>query len=200
MKTEKTGFRPSRRGFLAGISTLSAMAGVPTIAKAGWSTTVVYAEGMEPGIDQWERRLSLINQYTGESVNDIYWQDGSYNPQVLEQISWVLRDHNNDTAVEIAPQLLDLMNKVRLQLDTKEMFEVTSAYRSPETNKRLVRKSGAARNSLHLHGLAVDCHLPGVKLSALSGAAKGLKRGGVGYYPRRGTVHLDVGPVRSWRA
>jgi len=30
--------------------------------------------------------------------------------------------------------------------------------------------------------------------------AAAMKRGGVGYYPRLGFVHLDVGEVRYWHA
>ena len=35
-------------------------------------------------------------------------------------------------------------------------------------------------------------------LPALHQAALSLQAGGVGYYPKPGFVHVDVGPVRTW--
>ena len=48
-------------------------------------------------------------------------------------------------------------------------------------------------------GRAIDIRLPGVRPSELYQAALTMKAGGVGYYPRSGFVHLDTGPVRTWR-
>jgi uncharacterized protein YcbK (DUF882 family) len=45
---------------------------------------------------------------------------------------------------------------------------------------------------------AADVRLPGVPLSALHGAALGLRRGGVGFYPASDFIHVDTGPVRIW--
>ncbi len=191
--------RPNRRSVLAGISTLAAATAAPQVASAAWDTAVIHAEGNEPGIQQWERRLAVMNRNTGESINDIYWQDGSFVPETLERINWVMRDHNNDQTGEISTHLLNLLNRIRVTLDTDAAFEITSGFRSLETNRRLMRESGAARNSLHLNGLAADCRLQGYSLSGLSKCAKSLKQGGVGSYSRRSTVHIDVGPVRSWR-
>jgi len=46
--------------------------------------------------------------------------------------------------------------------------------------------------------MAIDIQLPGRALPDLRAAAIRLARGGVGYYPRSGFVHVDVGRVRSW--
>ena len=69
-----------------------------------------------------------------------------------------------------------------------------------KTNELLRRRSeGVAKNSYHIKGMAVDINVPNVSLRRLRDIAIGLQRGGVGYYPRHGFVHVDVGPVRTWR-
>jgi uncharacterized protein YcbK (DUF882 family) len=49
-----------------------------------------------------------------------------------------------------------------------------------------------------MEGKAMDLHIEGVSLADLRDAAKGLRKGGVGYYPHDGFVHVDTGPVRTW--
>lgn len=95
--------------------------------------------------------------------------------------------------------LLGYLVTVQSLLETSEPFQIFSGYRSPETNARLRRAGiGAAPNSYHLKGQAVDLWLPGSATTALHKAALAARRGGVGYYPDRHFVHLDVGPVRHW--
>lgn len=55
-----------------------------------------------------------------------------------------------------------------------------------------------ARHSYHLSSKAIDVFLPTRELGDLRRAGLALGAGGVGYYPRAGFVHLDVGPVRTW--
>ncbi len=78
-------------------------------------------------------------------------------------------------------------------------YQVISGYRSRATNAMLAAASdGVSRNSLHTQGMAIDIRVPGVRLGALRDLAKGLKAGGVGFYPRPDFVHVDVGRVRYW--
>ena len=56
-----------------------------------------------------------------------------------------------------------------------------------------------ASNSFHIRGQAVDIQLSGVPLIKVKQAAESLSNGGVGYYPRSNFVHVDTGPVRTWR-
>ncbi|MGH7634227.1 MAG: YcbK family protein, partial [Gemmatimonadaceae bacterium] len=74
---------------------------------------------------------------------------------------------------------------------------LTSGYRTPATNARLVAE-GAAVNSLHMRGQAADISLRGRTLSQLHTAALSLRGGGVGYYPAHDFIHVDVGPLRTW--
>jgi uncharacterized protein YcbK (DUF882 family) len=147
-----------------------------------------------------ERTLSFRHRHTGEHLTTVYYADGRYLPESLASINRLLRDFRTDEVKDIDPALLDLMYVLQSRLESAEPFEVYSAYRSPETNASLIRRGGgAARNSLHMRGMAVDTRIEGVDAPNLFKAALSLQRGGVGYYGQSSFVHLDVGDVRSWR-
>jgi uncharacterized protein YcbK (DUF882 family) len=55
-----------------------------------------------------------------------------------------------------------------------------------------------AEHSQHMLGEAIDIRIPGVPTARLRDAALSLHRGGVGYYPQSGFVHVDLGRVRGW--
>ena len=56
---------------------------------------------------------------------------------------------------------------------------------------------GVAENSQHLYGRALDVRFPS-RLADAMVAARAMRRGGVGWYPYSGFIHLDSGPVRNW--
>lgn len=146
-----------------------------------------------------ERRLFLHNIHTGETMRGLYWNEGTYVPEALEEINYVLRDYRTGEVKEIDTDLLDLLFALQRKLGSKGPFEIISGYRSPETNALLRRKSrGVARNSLHIRGKAIDIRLPGYELKTVRRAAVDLRRGGVGYYPSSDFVHVDIGRVRYW--
>ena len=75
---------------------------------------------------------------------------------------------------------------------------ILSAYRTPQTNAMLIKTGfGAAENSQHLYGRALDVHF-GDKLAEAMKAARAMQRGGVGWYPHSSFIHIDTGPVRNW--
>jgi hypothetical protein len=75
---------------------------------------------------------------------------------------------------------------------------VLSAYRTRETNAMLARTTfGVADNSQHIYGRALDIRLPSRTEDAMQ-AARAMRRGGVGWYPRSGFFHIDSGPLRNW--
>src|SRR3546814_702757 len=47
-----------------------------------------------------------------------------------------------------------------------------------------------------MQGMAIDLSVPDRDLPDLHRAARALRGGGVGYYPKSGFVHVDVGAVR----
>ena len=146
-----------------------------------------------------ERQLELFNIHTGESLRTVYWADGWYVGGALDEIDHLLRDFRTEEVKQIDLRLLDLLHRLRGVLETDHAFSVISGYRSPETNAMLARRSGGvARNSYHIHGMAIDIRVPGRYTEDIRWAAMGLRRGGVGYYPASDFVHVDVGPIRYW--
>lgn len=145
------------------------------------------------------REVRLFNVNTGERLNAEYWVKGQYLPDAMRAIDWVMRDHRTDQLKQIDPGLLDILAALRLKLEAGQPYDLISGYRSKATNAAMrARSRGVARNSYHTKAQAVDVHMPGVSLVNLMRAGKAMRAGGVGYYPRSGFVHLDVGPVRTW--
>ena len=147
-----------------------------------------------------ERSISLHNINTGEFLTKfIYWQDGNYIKEALDEISHLLRDHRTDEVRPFDPLVLDQACALSRKFESHKPFEILSGFRSEETNQKLRHSSRrVARHSLHIEAKAVDLRLPGVSLKQLRAAALSLHNGGVGYYPKRGFVHIDSGPVRHW--
>jgi uncharacterized protein YcbK (DUF882 family) len=151
------------------------------------------------GIALKERSLSLFNPHTKEGFEGIYWCDGDYVSNALNNINHIMRDIRTNDVKPIDTHLLDLIFSISIKLKPEAPFRVISGYRSPKTNTLLRKRgNGAAKKSYHIKGQAVDIRLPGYRTSVLRRAAYELKKGGVGYYPKRRFVHIDVGPVRYW--
>ncbi|HVL66446.1 MAG TPA: DUF882 domain-containing protein [Vicinamibacterales bacterium] len=148
------------------------------------------------------RTLSFFNTHTGERLTTTYCCDGKYDPEALKQLNYILRDFRVNEVKPIDPGLFDLLHELSGTLETDRPYHIISGYRSPHTNTLLRTKGGAttgvASKSLHMVGKAIDIRVPGVKLDHLRGAARSLKRGGVGYYPASNFVHVDTGRVRFW--
>lgn len=147
------------------------------------------------------RSLSFYAMHTGEELTADYFVNGRYQPQELQAIAHVLRDHRTDQIHDIAPEVLDIVHAVRRMVGSRDAIHVVSGYRSPETNemkRRRSRWSGVAKNSYHLDGKAIDLILPDSDMRQVRRAGIALQAGGVGYYPRSGFVHLDCGPFRTW--
>jgi len=145
-------------------------------------------------------RLRLYNVNTKEQLFVKYRnQSGQYDQEALNEINYVLRCPHTNQICEMDVQLLEYVNQVEKLVGKGKEIRIYSAYRSPSYNDLLIRLGrGAAPNSLHTTGQAVDFAIPGVRLSQVRRAAFKLKRGGVGYYRRQGFIHLDTGPVRYW--
>ena len=175
----------SRRSFLGGLASLSAL------ALAAPATAL-------PGRE--ERVLAFFNTHTSERLTLPYAADGAYLPESLARLDVFLRDHRTGEEHAIDPALFDLMYDLQRATSTSRPFQVISGYRCPSTNRKLRKRSrGVARKSLHMEGRAIDIRIPELKLADLKDAARDLRRGGVGFYPKRGFVHVDTGDVRFWQ-
>lgn len=145
------------------------------------------------------RSLSFFHTHTGESLSCTYYQAGGYAPEQLARVNHFLRDFRTDEVHRIDPGVLDILFELKTRAGCEEPFNVISGYRSPRTNAMLrSRSSGVAAHSLHIQGQAIDIRVPGFPTRRLQELALGMRRGGVGYYPKSDFVHLDTGRVRFW--
>lgn len=144
------------------------------------------------------RRLRLYRPQTGEAVNEVYWADGKIVNDGYVRLSYLLRDAQANQSVYMDPRLLDLIRAVQGYMEYYGFVSplmINSGYRSLATNSRT---EGAARNSMHLQGKAIDFTMPGVPSSYIGALASHYQGGGVGFYTKSGFTHMDTGSVRYW--
>src|SRR5215470_17050713 len=140
--------RLSRRSLLIGAGAASAA----IIAGPGWAAGPRAGDGA--------RTLSFDNAWTGEKLKVTYYESGRYNEGALHALDKMMRDHRDNTVVEMDPRLYDLLFDLHRLMDSPQPFTLISGYRSPETNAMLAAKSRAvAKNSFHLRGWAADVRL-----------------------------------------
>lgn len=167
----------------------------------GAATGLVMPNAFANLLKQPERKLSLLNLHTGESINATYWAEGQYQTGELHAINKVLRDFRTGDVHKMDKDLIDLLNIMHHKMGANRAFHVISGYRSPKTNAALSKNStGVAKKSLHMQGKAIDIRLPGHRLSDLRKVALNLHSGGVGFYPESDFIHVDTGRVRHWGA
>lgn len=143
------------------------------------------------------RRLTLKNAHTGETFDGTYRDQAGPIVNAMADLATLLRDHHSNKVSPIDVATLDFLADVMAAVG-QPRATVLSGFRTPETNARLVAKLGAAEHSQHLLGRAIDISFDR-KLEDAERAARGMQRGGVGWYPQSNFIHLDSGPARSWR-
>ena len=180
----------SRRSFLK--DSLLATAATLLWPRLGWGS--MGEQALRP------LSLSLYNTHTDERLSVTYrTANGDYDPAALAALDRLLRCHYTDEIHPIDPRTLDYLALLDEQLGGGHEIHIISGYRSRRYNALLQRRGrGIASNSLHLQGRALDVRIPKIELDRLKETAFLLARGGIGYYPRSGFVHIDSGPVRRW--
>lgn len=179
-------FRTSRRTILGVFAGLCAVAAAPVYARA---------PGFLRGAGDM-RRIRLRNARTGEHLDTIYYANGRYIPEALTEISFFMRDWRQNVVRQYHPNNVDILAATQGMLETDEPYLLISGYRTPQTNRML---RGAASHSYHMKAMAADVRLQGRNVSQISRAALACKGGGVGTYGRSNFVHMDCGPIRTWR-
>ncbi len=188
----------TRRDFLLGLCAAGVMGvAAPAVAsqrrRQDWRAVVLNR-------DRW---LHLYRPASKETVRVYYYRRNQptgrrWLAKPYSQICKLLRDVEYGQSIRMSPKLIDLLYIIQAYLKANGkpyVIHITSGYRTPEHNKRL---RGAASNSLHMQGLAADITVPGIPVSELSKLVKAIGVGGVGIYPRKNFVHVDVGRVRTW--
>ena len=142
-------------------------------------------------------RLRLLDAHTGATFDGSYRDASGPIARVMDELYVFLRDHHSGRIVNIDVGVIDFLADI-MAATGQTSAVVLSAFRSHETNAMLARTTfGVAENSQHTYGRALDVRFP-AKLADAVAAARAMRRGGVGWYPHSGFIHLDTGPVRNW--
>ena len=188
MKQTSSSTSFSRRALL-GAFAATALVSAPTYSKAA---------GLLRGSGD-IRRIKMYSARTGEKIDMIYWVEGDYIKDAVQEVNHFMRDWRTGDVKNMDLRTIDIMAASLNLLDVSEPFMLLSGYRSPKTNAMLrSRSSGVAKNSLHLKGQAADLRLSSRSVSQIGRAAAPCAAGGVGRYSGSNFVHMDCGPVRTW--
>ncbi len=180
-----------RDPFLAMVALSGFVLMLSFVAKESASARPVFPE---------ERRLRLFHTHTGERIDIVYRRGDAYLDDALGRLDHFLRDHRTGQGLHYDPHLFDLLTDLTAAAGKPDAeIAVVCGYRSPWSNEFLrAHTAGVAKHSLHMQARAIDIRLPGVSTRDLRSAALSLHRGGVGYYPRSGFIHVDTGRVTQW--
>jgi uncharacterized protein YcbK (DUF882 family) len=147
------------------------------------------------------RELWLRRQGTTEEIREVYWRDGNIVPEGYWKICALLRDAKANVMTTMDPGILDVLWGITGYYRAWRWMQpivATSGFRTLATNSSLMHE-GAARNSMHLYGKAIDVFIKGVPPKDIGILGLHLRQGGVGFYPSKGFTHLDTGRMRTWR-
>jgi uncharacterized protein YcbK (DUF882 family) len=144
-------------------------------------------------------RIDLLSEKNGLSFSGPYRNGGQrYDKTALQSICRVFDAPYDPELSNLSLRLLEFLDFLQDSLHREAKITITSGYRSPEYNTRVRNRGGlAAKASLHQYGMAADIKMEGVPARRVWNTVKTLGYGGAGYY-HGDTVHIDVGPVRSW--
>ena len=141
----------------------------------------------------------MYSTRTGETVNIIYWFEGKYIKETLDEVNWFMRDWRQNKMQIIDTRTVDIISASQRLLDTLSPFLMLSGYRTPSTNAFLRSNSRkVAKKSLHMYGQAVDLRMQGKTVLQIARAASSCAAGGVGRYSNSNFVHVDCGENRLW--
>jgi uncharacterized protein YcbK (DUF882 family) len=161
-----------------------------------WLARGAPVRAASPAVD-W---LELHNTHTGETLKVTFREpSGDFVPGALEQLEKILFDQRSGEHHPMDPQLYVLLAELAAVAEVEPRYDIISGFRSSASNEKMrANGGGQAQNSQHIQGKAIDVRLKGVDTARLRDLAVGLKRGGVGYYPKSGFVHVDTARVRYW--
>jgi uncharacterized protein YcbK (DUF882 family) len=155
-----------------------------------------YRAWATPVAPRWSR-LRLIDAHTGAAFDGAYRDANGPIARVMDELRIFLRDQHSGRMTSIDVGVIDFLADV-MAATGQTSAVVLSAFRTRETNAMLARTTfGVAENSQHLYGRALDVRFA-TRLADAVAVARAMRRGGVGWYPHSGFIHLDSGPVRNW--
>jgi uncharacterized protein YcbK (DUF882 family) len=144
-------------------------------------------------------QLRLVSEKNGKTFAGSYrLAEGGYDKTALKAIHGVFGAPFDPVDPKVSLRLIAFLDFLEDRLHPGARITITSGYRSPEYNTQVRKRGGlAAKASLHQYGMAADFVMEGVASEKVWSFVQDLGFGGTGYYHGR-SVHVDVGPARSW--
>lgn len=108
----------------------------------------------------------------------------------------IFKDIKADVAVKMDIELLKILSRGQqwiVNYGYSDPLVITSAYRTFDTNNAT---EGAAYNSMHLYGMAVDLKYPGLPIKYLAVLFRSFGASGIGIYST--FLHIDTWRERVW--
>ena len=141
-------------------------------------------------------KIRIKRKDTGESGVFVYRNsDGSYNLREVKRMKYIMRCSFDGLERNVPIRLIEILDAIQDKFGKNKEIILLSGYRTKPLNDII---SDAAKYSLHLLGWAADIRIEGVSSRKIAVFARKLNIGGVGYYPRYGYVHIDIGKPRYW--
>ena len=157
---------------------------------SGWSVDVVPDDVAGPEYEAIDKSAAapLVKSFPDAQISKNFRLSEFY-PEGTQRPG----EHSYDL-VRIAPMLVNILEEIRKRAGDQTLH-VTSGYRPVPYN----RKVGGVSNSTHIDGLAADIYSEHISTEALWEICDDVigDRGGVGFYPNQGFVHVDI---RGYRA
>lgn len=169
---------------------------VPAVAAAGDGGPARAGSKLDQIFRLAEPVLDLVHATTGEQLVSRFFVGTGYDLAEIAKINWFLRDWHEELETIYDVRVLWALAVLRhaAMLDGHNgRVRVTSGFRTRATNDSI---EGAAHNSMHLVGRAIDFGLPGITPGAVADYVEWLEVGGVGRYAKH--THLDSGRLRTW--
>jgi uncharacterized protein YcbK (DUF882 family) len=165
-----------------------------------WPGIALAPQGRRPAGDAWRlrpRSLWITRPQAQESVRSVYWADARIQWEGYAALNRIYRDVRAGVQHPIALGLLNL--NFALQTAVHRLYGprplvLFSGFRTHATNELV----GGAEPSVHATGQADDFIYEGLSLLENFRLARFFQVGGLGLYPDRGSLHKDVGSLRSW--
>ncbi len=143
---------------------------------SGWSAEVVHDAGAEYKAVDPLAAAPLIRAFPDAQISKNF------------RLSEFRPGRHTYEYIRISPALVRALEEIRERAGRP--LSVTSGYRPPDYN----REVGGVSNSTHIDGLAADIYCEGLTTDQLYDICEKVigKRGGVGYYPKSGFIHVDL--------
>ncbi len=143
--------------------------------------------------------IDLFGKNSGISFRGRYrLTRAGYDRSALEVICRIFDTHYDSNRLKISLRLVEFLDFLEDRIAPGARITISSGYRHPVQNNTLRNRGAlAAKASMHQYGMAADLKMEGVPAKNIWDFVKALGFGGTGYYQGE-TVHVDVGPARSW--